>query len=45
MALTSLILYLLHLFMQESVEGIICLCGNDGTGKSTLHQLFTQFYP
>lgn len=32
--------------MQEKkIEGVICLCGNDGTGKSTLHKLFGELYP
>jgi ABC-type sugar transport system ATPase subunit len=26
-------------------KGIICLCGNDGTGKSTLVKLIKELYP
>ena len=31
--------------MEKDIKGVICLCGNDGTGKSTLSQLFTEKYP
>ena len=31
--------------MEVATEGVICLCGNDGTGKSTLAGLLTQLFP
>ena len=31
--------------MEKEIKGIICLCGNDGTGKSTLFDLFTKNHP
>jgi len=31
-------------FMKKD-KGIICLCGNDGTGKSTLVKLIKELYP
>jgi len=31
--------------MNIQITSIICLCGNDGTGKSTLVKLIEQLYP
>ncbi len=31
--------------MEQKIEGVICLCGNDGTGKSTLTRLIHENFP
>ena len=31
--------------MDREMQAVICLCGNDGTGKSTLTDLIQQKYP
>jgi ABC-type sugar transport system ATPase subunit len=31
--------------MEKELGSIVCLCGNDGTGKSTLVKLITQLHP
>lgn len=31
--------------MNSHIQGVICLCGNDGTGKSTLAKLIPSLFP
>ena len=30
---------------MEGVKSVVCLCGNDGTGKSTLSKLIPELNP
>ena len=33
------------MLMMKDIKHIVCLCGNDGTGKSTLSSLLPSLFP